>query len=129
MSAEQPKHDALSEENKLKEKIFLAWWKQKLNAISDMQIFEGLYEKRDGEYKKSVDDLERLCTELRERNDDSRRDGLLREFSEIAMKIAIEEFDTVSNEVANEVFDQNDTSWMKCMGGFVESECEYRHGR
>ena len=138
MSAEQAKHDALTKDNKEREAIFLAWWKQKLNAISamqisedisDIQIFDELRKKRDGEYKNSVDDLERLCTTLKESNDESTRAGLLREFSEITMRITIEEFDTVANEVAKEVFDQNETTWKKFMGDFVESQFKYRHGR
>jgi hypothetical protein len=129
MSAEQAKHDALTAENKMREKVFLGWWRQKLNKISDTLVFEKLREQRHGEYEKSVDDLERLCTELRKGNGDSTRDGLLKAFCETAMKIAIEEFETVLDVVSKDVFDQDGTAWTKCMGDFDESAYEYRRGR
>ena len=129
MPAEQAKHDVLTEENKMREKVFLDWWKQKLNNISDTLVFEKLREQRHGEYKKSVDVIERLCTGLRNSNDDSTRDGLLKAFCETAMKIAIEEFETVLGVVSKDVFDQDGTAWTKFMGDFVESDYEYRNGR
>lgn len=105
MSAVQAKHDTLTEENKMREKVFLDWWKQKLNKIFDTLVFEKLHEQRHSEYGKSVDDIERLCIALRKINDDSTRDGLLKAFCETAMKIAIEEFDTALDVVSKDVFD------------------------
>jgi hypothetical protein len=155
MSTEHVKHPALTPKSKMHEAVYLAWWKQKLNkntsnksqeeinwneeimqnrdwhttTIPDTVIIEELRSRRQGTtYGASVEHLSHLVNEIDHATDEDTRDYLVMQFSLRAFEIAVEEFDTIDNVVAEVVFDQRPKWWEAVLAGFVEDEHKYRYG-
>ena len=132
MSAGQSTHPALTEDGKLKEALYLAWWKgvlggvhnqtANLTAVATLRIY------RDGEFGKTVDDLEGVIKDLYKNITDSQRQELLKKFCRLAYQIALEEFDAVANTILRDVFDFDAKKWDTFLEDFVEDTYVYRYG-
>ncbi|KAF2790738.1 hypothetical protein K505DRAFT_340155 [Melanomma pulvis-pyrius CBS 109.77] len=130
MSVEPAKHMSLTQEIKLREAVYLAWWKQKLNnaqdaeddesidwnnensadrnwdrvKIPDSAIMEKLDEARKNGYAASVVELGQYARDLNATEGVPSKDMMMK-FSALAFSVAIEEFDSIDGVVAKDVFD------------------------